>query len=273
MSVVPCLTEHAKSLSEDPRYAMLSFTGSPKVGWALKAASGKKKVTLELGGAAPCLVDADTDIARALDRAVFGAYYQSGQSCISVQRFLVHESIYARFRDELAARVSALKSGDPLDEQTYLGPVISEREAERIHSMIKRSGGKVLCGGNRLGVMVEPTLIENPTPNGCIAREEVFGPVATIEPFTDFKKAVHAMNDSPFGLQAGVFTLSMNKALYAFEHLHFGGVVVNDVPSMRADAQPYGGVKDSGFGREGIPCAIEDMTEIKVAMLRDCDKL
>ncbi|MFH0909678.1 MAG: aldehyde dehydrogenase family protein [bacterium] len=270
-SILPCHREGADLFTTDERLKLLSFTGSPDVGWALKAKAGKKKVVLELGGNAACIVDADADVDDAVARMIIGAFYQSGQSCISVQRILVHEEVYGPFREKLVAATSQLKVGNPIEEDTFIGPIISEREAARIETWIQsavRRGAKVLCGGRREGLMVEPTVLEDVPDDEPISCEEVFGPVALLTKVDTFAAALAAANRSRFGLQAGVFTRDIHKAHQAWDTLEVGGVVINDVPSWRVDHMPYGGVKDSGLGREGIRFAMEDMTEIRMFVMR-----
>ena len=270
-SILPCTRNGADLFTTDPRLKLLSFTGSPDVGWDLKARAGKKKVVLELGGNAACIVDTDWDLDDAVQRVVFGGYYQSGQSCISVQRILVHESVYAAFRDKLVAAVRELKSGDPRDEETFIGPIISESAAKRIEAWLQsaaKNGAQILCGGVRDGVMVSPAVVENVPSDEPLWSQEVFGPVTCIKPFTDFEEALAEANNSAYGLQAGVFTRDIYKAQRAWDVLEVGGVVIGDVPSWRVDHMPYGGVKDSGFGREGIRYAMEDMTEMRMMVVR-----
>jgi len=270
-SILPCARAAADQLTTDPRVNLLSFTGSPEAGWGMKSRAGKKKVVLELGGNAACIVEPDWDLDDAVQRIVFGAFYQSGQSCISVQRILVHESIYADFRDRLVAATKALKCGDPLLEDTFIGPVISAEDAQRIESWIASAaarGARVLCGGERTGVMVSPAVIENVPHAEPLWCDEIFGPVACIEPYQRYDAALAEVNDSAYGLQAGVFTRDLYKANRAWDTLEVGGVVIGDVPSWRVDNMPYGGVKDSGFGREGIRFAMEDMTELRLMVVR-----
>jgi len=270
-SILPARRDGADLFTVDDRLKLLSFTGSPGVGWDLKAKSGKKKVVLELGGNAAVVVDGDADIDDAVERIVFGAYYQSGQSCISVQRILVHESIYDALKEKLAKEVSGLPMGDPRDEQTFIGPMISLKEAERVHAWINVAvarGARVLAGGHRDGVMMQATLMEDVPDDTELSCQEAFGPVAILKPFRDFDAALDEVNDSDFGLQAGIFTRDLYKAQKAWDTLHVGGVVIGDVPSWRVDHMPYGGVKDSGLGREGIRFAIEDMTEIRLMVVR-----
>ena len=270
-SILPCSRDGADLFTTDERLKLLSFTGSPGVGWALKAKAGKKKVVLELGGNAACIVDRDADLDDAVDRIVIGAFYQSGQSCIGVQRIIVHTEIYDRFRDALVAKTKTLIAGDPKNEDTFIGPMISEKEATRLHDWVESAvaaGGKLLCGGNRDGAMLEATLMEDVPKEQTICTHEAFGPVAVLSKFDDYESALDEVNDSEFGLQAGIFTRDLYKAHRAWDKLDVGGVVIGDIPSWRVDHMPYGGVKDSGLGREGIRFAIEDMTEIRNLVIR-----
>lgn len=270
-SILPCTRDGASLFTEDDRLKLLSFTGSPDVGWDLKARAGKKKVVLELGGNAACIVDRDADLEDTVKRLTIGAFYQSGQSCISVQRVLIHEDIYDELRDRLVAATRALKVGNPKEEDTFIGPIISDAEAARIEGWIQsaqRAGARVLCGGKRSGVMLEATLLENVPRHEPACAQEMFGPVAVLSKFRDFEEALAAVNDSRYGLQAGVFTRDIYRAHRAWDVLDVGGVVIGDVPSWRVDHMPYGGVKDSGLGREGLRFAIEDMTEIRMMILR-----
>lgn len=270
-SILPCRRDGADLFTTDDRLKLLSFTGSPGVGWDLKARAGKKKVVLELGGNAACVVDADADLNDAVGRLVVGAFYQSGQSCIGVQRILIHESIYKELKEQLVAATTKLISGDPKNDDTFIGPMIAESEAERLENWIASAadaGGKVLCGGKREGAMLEATLLENVPRHLEICTEEAFGPVAVLSQFSDFDKALAEVNDSDFGLQAGIFTRDVYKMLRAWDVLEVGGVVIGDIPSWRVDNMPYGGVKDSGLGREGIRYAIDDMTEERLLVIR-----
>ncbi len=270
-SILPCRRDGADLFTTDERLKLLSFTGSPEVGWALKARAGKKKVVLELGGNAACVVDADADLDDAVRRIVIGAFYQSGQSCIGVQRILVHASIYDELSDRLVAATRALKSGDPKDPETFVGPIISAKEASRIEAWIAEAvelGATVLCGGGREGNFIDATLLEGVPREAKAYAEEVFGPVALLTPFEDFDAALDEVNDSVFGLQAGIFTRDLYKANRAWDRLEVGGVVIGDIPSWRVDHMPYGGVKDSGLGREGLRFSIEDMTEIRLLVVR-----
>jgi len=271
-SILPCRRDGADLFTTDERLKLLSFTGSPGVGWALKAKAGKKKVVLELGGNAACVVDEGTDLDDAVERLCVGAFYQSGQTCIGVQRILVHASIYDELKSRLIEATRALPMGDPKDPNTWIGPMISEKEATRLHGWIHDAverGAKLLCGGDREGAMLEATLLEDVSPD-CDARaKEAFGPLACLSSFTDFDGALREVNDSVFGLQAGIFTRDIYKIQKAWDVLEVGGVVIGDVPSWRVDHMPYGGVKDSGLGREGVRFAMEDMTEIRLLAIRD----
>ena len=270
-SILPCRRDGADLFTVDDRLKLLSFTGSPGVGWDLKARAGKKKVVLELGGNAACVVDEDADLQDAVSRLVVGAFYQSGQSCIGVQRVLVHQSIYSELKQQLVAATAELKSGDPKLDSTFIGPMIDVKEAERLESWIAAAvdaGGRVLCGGLREGAMLQATLMEDVPSDQTICSQEAFGPVAVLSKFSNFEDALTEVNNSDFGLQAGIFTRDIYKIQRAWDVLEVGGVVIGDVPSWRVDNMPYGGVKDSGLGREGIRYAIEDMTEPRLLVIR-----
>ncbi|WP_053556328.1 aldehyde dehydrogenase family protein [Sphingopyxis sp. 113P3] len=270
-SILPATRDGADLFTTDERLKLLSFTGSPGVGWDLKAKAGKKKVILELGGNAAVIVDKDADLDHALARIIFGAFYQSGQSCIGVQRIIIHADIYDQFRDMLVAKTKTLVAGDPKDRKTFIGPMISEKEAARLAGWIDEAvanGAKLLVGGKREGAMLEATLLEGVDRSAMAYREEAFGPLAILSKFTDWNEALAEINDSKFGLQAGLFTRDINQVLEAWDRLDVGGVVVNDVSSYRVDNMPYGGVKDSGLGREGIRFAMEDMSEIRNLVIR-----
>jgi acyl-CoA reductase-like NAD-dependent aldehyde dehydrogenase len=272
-SILPCSNEDAGLLVEDERIALLSFTGG-LVGWELKARAGRKKVVLELGGNAACIVDADPGrpLDEVVERLVFGAYYQSGQSCISVQRILAHRDVYAKLAKKLAAAVAKLRMGDPRDEKVSIGPMIDEDAAARVEQWIAaavKRGAKPLASGTRTGNMLPAALLEQVPRDSDLYRKEAFGPVACLEPFDDFEDALARVNDSDFGLQAGVFTGNLAHAMRAWDMLDVGGVIVGDVPSFRVDNMPYGGVKQSGLGREGVRYAIEDMTELRLLVIRD----
>lgn len=272
-SVLPCHRDGADLFTVDDRLKLLSFTGSPGVGWDLKAKAGKKKVVLELGGNAACVVDADQgdNLDFVVERLIFGGFYQSGQSCIHVQRIIVHESLYDEVKARLVKAAKALKMGDPREEQTFIGPMISESEAKRLHGWIHAAvaaGAHLLCGGGREGAMLEPTIVENCPRRSDLYAEEAFGPAVILEPFSTFDEALKKVDDSKFGLQAGVFTRDLYKAHKAWNELDVGGVVIGDCPSWRVDNMPYGGVKDSGLGREGVKFAMEDMSEIRLLVIR-----
>jgi acyl-CoA reductase-like NAD-dependent aldehyde dehydrogenase len=272
-SILPCSNEDAGVLVEDERIALLSFTGG-LVGWDLKARAGRKKVVLELGGNAACIVDADPgqSLDAVVERLVFGAYYQSGQSCIGVQRIYAHAAIYEKLCKKLKTAVGKLRMGDPRDEETFIGPMIDEDAAKRVDQWMDdavKGGAKALVRGKRKGNMLPAALLEKVPRDSDLYRKEAFGPVAFLEPFEDFEDAIARVNDSDFGLQAGVFTADIAHAMQAWDELDVGGVIVGDVPSFRVDNMPYGGVKLSGIGREGIRSAIADMTEPRLLVLRD----
>ncbi len=270
-SILPCHREGADLFTTDERLKLLSFTGSPAVGWNLKSKAGKKQVVLELGGNAACIVDEDADLDDAVKRLIVGAFYQSGQSCIGVQRILIHEKIYAELKERLVQATLKLVAGDPKNEDTFIGPMIAESEAERLEQWIAEAaaaGGTILCGGQRNGAILEATLLENVPGELKICAQEAFGPVAVLSSFSEFDEALRQVNDSVFGLQAGIFTRDLYKMQRAWDQLDMGGVIIGDVPSWRVDNMPYGGVKDSGLGREGIRFAIEDMTEIRLLVIR-----
>lgn len=272
-SILPCRIGDAGPFVADERLKLLSFTGG-QVGWDLKAQAGRKKVVLELGGNAACVVDADQrdDLDRVVERLVFGAYYQSGQSCIKVQRVLAHASLYEELRERFVAATRNLRAGDPKQRDTFLGPLIDEDSARRLESWIAEAvqgGARLLCGGGRTGNRLEASVLEAVPAGAKLDALEAFGPVTVLAPFDDFDEALARVNASEYGLQAGVFTNDLAHAMRAWDVLEVGGVVVNDIPSFRVDNMPYGGVKRSGLGREGIRCAIADMTEPRLLVLRD----
>ena len=271
-SVLPCPRELADVLVTDDRFKLLSFTGSDAVGWDMKARAGRKKVTLELGGNAAVMIEPDTEINDALiSRLIGGAYGHAGQVCISVQRILVHQDIYDDVKQKMVAKLKTLKADDPNLSTTLVGPMIKKAEAKRLEAWLDKAvkkDAKILAGGKLDEVLFAPTLLENVDQNLEIYRDEVFGPVAMIEPYTDFESGIACINCSRFGLQAGVYTQNLNKMLYAWDHLHVGGVIINDIPSFRVDNMPYGGVKDSGLGREGIQSAIRDMQEERMLVIK-----
>jgi acyl-CoA reductase-like NAD-dependent aldehyde dehydrogenase len=264
VSIMPMDREVGDALVEDPRFKLLTFTGSPDVGWAMKNRAGMKKVVLELGGNAGVIVDSDSDLDFAVNRIRVGAFAYSGQVCISVQRVFVVEDAYDQFREKLVNSVKAIKVGDPLDRGTDLGPMIDRKALLRTQNWIDQAveeGARVLTGGTSEEEFFQPTVIENASPTSFVCSKEAFAPLVTIAPVKSFGEAVRRINDSEYGLQAGVFTNSLEKALTAYENIEVGGVIINDVPMYRIDHMPYGGVKASGLGREGLKYAIEDMTE------------
>jgi acyl-CoA reductase-like NAD-dependent aldehyde dehydrogenase len=267
LSVLPCTSTNATPLVEDSRLKMVTFTGSPNVGWDIKKRAGRKKVVLELGGNAGVIVEPDAEINLAAKKIAFGAFVYSGQVCISVQRVYVHSSIYDNFLVSLINATKEFRSGDPLDQNVTMGPMIDQENAERIELWVDEAvakGAKILIGGNRDNNYYPPTILTNVNPNLSLACSEAFGPILIVSSYTNFNAAIKAVNDTDFGLQAGVFTNNMNKALGAFNQLDVGGVVINDTPTFRVDNMPYGGLKDSGFGREGIKYSLREMTEIKL---------
>jgi len=269
-SVVPCTNAVAERMVMDERFRMVSFTGSAAVGWMLKGKAGKKRVALELGGNAGVVIEPDADLDHAADRCAVGGYAYSGQTCISVQRIYAHESVHQKFLDKLIQRVGALKAGNPSEEATVVGPLIDEGAARRVEAWINEAaaaGAKVRVGGKRQGSVVEATVLTDVTPEMKVSCQEVFGPVVTVNPYVKFDDALAGINDSPYGLQAGVFTRDIKKAFQAYRDLDVGAVLINEIPTFRADHMPYGGVKDSGLGREGLRYAIDEMTEIKLLVL------
>jgi acyl-CoA reductase-like NAD-dependent aldehyde dehydrogenase len=272
-SVLPCGVETAAPLITDERLKLLSFTGG-QIGWKLKAQAGRKKVVLELGGNAAAIVDGDQSarLDTVIERLIFGSYYQSGQSCIKVQRIFIHASIYDDVRRRFVEATKKLKAGDPKERDVFLGPLIDEVAAKRLESWIaeaRDAGAKLLCGGARNGNMLEATVLENVPRDARLNALEAFGPVTLLAKFDDFDEAIAVVNDSDYGLQAGVFTNDLTHAMRAWDGIEAGGVIINDVPSFRVDNMPYGGVKLSGLGREGIRYAIEDMTERRLMVMRD----
>lgn len=270
LSVVPLSNEDAGLLVTDERIKLISFTGSASVGWAIKNKAGKKKVVLELGGNAGVIVHNDSDLAYAAERCVTGGFGYAGQACISVQRILVEHSVYGKFTDLLLAGVSKLKMGDPLDESSDLGPLIRESDAIRAADWVQeaiRGGARLLCGGRRTGSMLEPTVLTGTKPDMKVNCQEIFAPVVTVEPYQDFAGALKELNSSPYGLQAGLFTRDAKLIFQAYEELEVGGLIAGDVPTFRVDHMPYGGIKDSGLGREGLRDAIQDMTEPKLLVM------
>ncbi|MGH9699424.1 MAG: aldehyde dehydrogenase family protein [Candidatus Acidiferrales bacterium] len=269
-SVLPLTNADAERLVADDRLKMLTFTGSGAVGWALKLKCGKKKVALELGGNAAVIIHSDADVAEAARRCVQGGFSYAGQTCISVQRIFVQRAVADSFTALLLDGVKNLKCGDPLDEATDVGPMISEAAARRAEAWMAEAvsgGAEILTGGKRRGSMVEPAVIVHAKREMKVCVEEVFAPVVVIEPYDQFEDAIRAINDSPYGLQTGIFTRDAKLLFSAFEDLEVGGVIAGDIPSWRMDHMPYGGVKDSGLGREGLCYAIEEMTEPRIMVL------
>lgn len=270
VSVLPMTRELGDRMVSDDRFKLLTFTGSPSVGWRMKDRAGKKKVVLELGGNAGVIVDATAKLDWAVKRILAGGFGYAGQSCISVQRIYVHESLADAFREQLLAGVKALKVGDPLDPSTDVGPMVDLDNAQRIASWVEdatRQGGRVLTGGHADGAFFEPTVLENVPATAKVCASEAFAPLVVLSTFSDFGDALREVNDSAFGLQSGVFTNDLGHAWQAFNELEVGGVVINDISNYRIDHMPYGGIKDSGLGREGLRYAIEDMTELRIMVL------
>ncbi|EFJ17837.1 hypothetical protein SELMODRAFT_420552 [Selaginella moellendorffii] len=272
-SILPTTRNEADAFTTDDRFKLLTFTGSGMAGWNMKARAGKKKVVMELGGNAPCIVeDLVPDLEGTIARLVHGGFYQSGQSCIHMQRLYVRGGLYKEVKDALIAAVKKLKGGDPRQDDTSIGPMISESSAATVEKSVNeavKAGAKLLVGGKRRGAFMEPTVLEDAPFDTDARKEEIFGPVILLYSYNDFKEAVKEANNTHYGLQAGVFTRDLNKAFYAFEHIEAGGVCLNDSPSMRVDSQPYGGIKDSGIQREGVKYAMDDMLETKVLVMRN----
>jgi acyl-CoA reductase-like NAD-dependent aldehyde dehydrogenase len=270
LNVLPLRGSEAEPLVADDRLKKLTFTGSAAVGWELKKKAGKKHVTLELGGNAGVIVHSDADLKYAAERCVIGGFSYAGQSCISVQRILVHHDVYEKFLSFFVPRAQSLKVGDPLDDATDVGPMISESDAKRAVEWVDEAaaaGARVLCGGKRHGSLVEPTVLTATRAEMRVNCLEAFAPVVSVEPYQDFAAAVQQVNDSNYGLQAGIFTRDVKLLFEAYEALEVGGVIAGDVPTFRIDHMPYGGVKDSGLGREGLRYAIEEMTERKLLVM------
>jgi acyl-CoA reductase-like NAD-dependent aldehyde dehydrogenase len=270
LNVLPLSNEDAGLLVTDERLKMISFTGSAAVGWDIKRRAGKKKVLLELGGNAGVIVHSDADVAFAAERCVAGGFVYAGQTCISVQRILVERSVCGKFTDALLAGVKKLKSGDPLQDSTDVGPLIRESDAIRASDWIQEAiggGARVLVGGQRKGPMLEPTVLTGTRPDMKVNCQEIFAPVVTVEPYDDFYDAIRQINRSPYGLQTGLFTRDAKLLFNAYEELEVGGLIAGDVPTFRIDHMPYGGVKDSGLGREGLRYAIEEMTEPRLLVM------
>ncbi len=270
VSVLPMSRELGDRMVSDDRFKVLTFTGSPAIGWKMKARAGKKRVVLELGGNAGVIVDESADLDWAARRIVTGGFAYSGQTCISVQRIFVHEAVHDDFMGRFLEGVRNLRQGDPADASTDIGPMVDEKNAERTQAWVDEAvadGARLLVGGKRNGTFFPPTVLTNVRRDARICSSEAFAPVVVVETFSDLGDAIASVNDSTFGLQAGVFTSDLAGAWNAFHELEVGGVIINDIPSYRVDHMPYGGVKDSGLGREGLRWAIEDMTELRLMVL------
>lgn len=267
VSILPGSAREASPLLDDPRVKLITFTGSSEVGWWIKEHSGRKEVVLELGGNAGVAIADDVDLEFAATRLLYGAFAVAGQSCISVQRIYVHEKIYNRFLRLFKAKVLKLKVGNPLNPRTDIGSMVSREAVKAAMQIVKAAvadGAELLTGGAARGGLMQPTVLTNVKRTMDVCSKEAFAPLAVVQPYKSFKKVIAEINDSEYGLQAGVFTNRLKDVFYAFKHIQCGGVVVNDIPTYRADHQPYGGMKNSGLGREGVRYSIEDMTEIKI---------
>jgi len=270
VNIMPCRPAIGEVIIRDDRIKVVSFTGSPGVGYHIKAISGKKRVILELGGNAGVIVHGDAHLQSAVDRIVTGGYGQAGQSCIAVQRVYVQDTIYDDVLDRLIQATRKVRVGDPMDPDTLVGPMISEHEAVRVENWVSEAvqgGAKVMIGGQRDGAFYQPTILTNVRPEMKVSCLEVFAPVITVAPYKEFETAVRQVGDSIFGLHAGIFTQDIGRVWHAFNNLEVGGVIVNDVPTFRQDHMPYGGVKESGIGREGARYAIEETTELKIMVI------
>lgn len=270
LQVVPLNTKYIESVYRDERVKMISFTGSAEIGWSIKSKAHKKMMTLELGGNAPVIVDESANFEHSLKQTTMGAFTYAGQVCISVQRVYVHEKIYDEWTNRLVENAQKLKKGDPVDESTELSAMITEAAAEKAQSWVTEAhshSAEILCGNTREGALLDATILTKTNPEMRVVAEEIFAPVAVVEKFSDFEEAVDAANNTKYGLQAGVFTNDLRNMQYAADNLDYGGVIINDVPTFRVDNMPYGGAKDSGFGREGVRYAMEEMSEIRLIVL------
>lgn len=264
---INCSGSMIENFLDDERIKKISFTGSCEVGWRIKQLAKKQKVTLELGGNAGVMVDLDAELSFAIPRLVSGSFAHAGQICISVQRIFVHKEIFNEFLQKFVEETSKVKCGDPLDENVIVGPMITENDAKRIEEWVNEAqveGAKILIGGKRKGEFYKPTVLTNTKPDMKVNALEAFAPIVTIEPVDSFEEGINQINKSRYGLQAGVFTNNLKNAIYAMDNLQVGGVMINDYPTFRVDNMPYGGMKDSGIGREGLKYAIEEMTELKL---------
>lgn len=268
--VAPMDTDYMDTVLKDERVKMISFTGSDKVGWSLKEKSGKRQVALELGGNAPVIIDESADIDKAVESTTMGSFVYAGQVCISIQRVLLHEKIAEEFTGKFVELAKKLKKGNPLDDSTQLSSMIDEDAAKKAKSWVDealQNGAELLCGNKIDGSLLDATILTNVDSEMRVVSEEIFAPVAVIETFADFEQGIEMANHTRFGLQAGVFTQNLINSQYAANKLEYGGVIINDVPTFRVDNMPYGGMKDSGFGREGLKYAMEEMSEIKLIVL------
>jgi glyceraldehyde-3-phosphate dehydrogenase (NADP+) len=271
LTILPCSNSLAERLVEHPTFHALSFTGSVNVGWMLKGKAGHKRVLLELGGNAGVIIEPDANLEMAVARCVAGGYGYAGQTCISVQRIYVHQSHYDRFLQLFIDKVRTLPMGDPALDATVVGPLINEQAAIRVEAWIQEAvshGAKIQTGGSREGSMMEPTVLTNVSSTMKVCCEEIFGPVVTISPYTKLEDALTLMNDSPFGLQAGIFTKNIDAMYQAYASLEVGAVLDNEIPTFRADHMPYGGINDSGLGREGVRYVIQELTEPKLLIVK-----
>lgn len=267
LQIVPMDTKYIETVYADERVKMISFTGSAEIGWQIKAKANKKQVALELGGNAPVIVDESADLEHSLKQTTTGAFIYAGQVCISVQRVLVHEKIFDDWTEKFVEKAVNLKKGNPLDEATELSAMIDEAAARKAQNWVTEAadnGAKILCGNTREGALLDATVVTDTTPEMRVVSEEIFAPVAAVERFADFHEAVEIANRTKYGLQAGVFTNDLKNMQFAAENLEYGGVIINDAPTFRVDNMPYGGTKDSGFGREGVRYAMEEMSEIRL---------
>ncbi len=272
LNVVAASGSLAGAAAEDERIKKITFTGSPPVGWGLKQRAPKKKVTLELGGNAGVIVCADADIEYAVNRCVLGSFAYAGQVCISVQRIFVERGVFDEFTEAFVGAASKLKLGDPLDDSTDIGPMIDEASLEATENLVNEAvegGARLLTGGERIDNVFKPTVLSSTTTEMKACKEEAFAPIVVIEPFDDFASAIRAIDDSQYGLQAGVFTRDIKRAFSAYEDIEVGGLIIGDVPTFRVDNMPYGGVKNSGFGREGVKYAIEEMSEPRLMVFNN----
>jgi acyl-CoA reductase-like NAD-dependent aldehyde dehydrogenase len=274
ISVVTCTSQDAERAAQEDRVAKITFTGSTDVGWKLKSLAPRKKFTLELGGNAAVIVEPDADLDHAAERVAYGGFYQAGQSCISVQRVLVHEDVYAAFCERLAPRVEALVVGDPQNEDTDVGPLIDKDALERVDQWVQEAvagGARALCGAKREDPCYLPTVLTDVKPDMKVSCKEVFGPVVTVQPYATFDDAIAMANATEYGLQGGIFTNDVEKVFRAHREVRVGGLIHNDVSAFRADQMPYGGVKSSGYGREGLRYAMDEMSETRILVLSGLD--